>query len=402
MKKILIIGGDSQPIPPVNGGAVENLIQMFIETNEIKKNFKINVISCHDEKIDKEERKYKYCNYKYIHNFKKLPFFRKYFSIVINKILRKDIVLKSDYINKVIKKIKTDNIDFDVVLVENYIQAILPLRKNFPDKKIIFHLHNDKLNYNTIQGKKIVKCCDTIITVSDYIKNRVNTITGATEKTFTVLNSIYVNNFGTRNSQNISHDIKNNLNISENDKVILFAGRITKSKGVYELVSAFKNIVREDLKLVIVGDSWYKKSPKKDKYIDLIKDISEDVRENIIFTGYVEYSDMPNYYAIADIVVIPSIWQEPCSLTLFETMASNKVLLTTNTGGTPEVVKNHGILINVNDNMIESLSENLEELINDRELCYTLAKDGYDYIQKYNPDRYYNKLMKIINGVDRK
>ena len=36
MKKILIVGGDSQPIPPINGGAVENLVQMFIETNEIK------------------------------------------------------------------------------------------------------------------------------------------------------------------------------------------------------------------------------------------------------------------------------------------------------------------------------------------------------------------------------
>ena len=63
---------------------------------------------------------------------------------------------------------------------------------------------------------------------------------------------------------------------------------------------------------------------KRDKYIELVKNISENIKQNIFFTGYIDYSDMPNYYAIADIVVIPSIWEEPCSLTLFEAMASSK------------------------------------------------------------------------------
>ena len=108
---------------------------------------------------------------------------------------------------------------------------------------------------------------------------------------------------------------------------------------------------------------------------------------------------MPNYYAIADIVVIPSIWQEPCSLTLFEAMASNKALLTTRTGGTPEVVKDYGILIEVNNDIIKSLSKKLEELVNNKEVRNELAKRGYDYVQKYNPDRYYNEIAKIINGV---
>lgn len=398
MKNILIIGGDKQPIPPIKGGAVENLIQMFIDENEILKKININVISVFDKEFDKIEnkKKVKYCKYFYVENNSSLEKIKVFATNVFHKIFKRSIIFGKKYIDDVIKVVRKYKINSDIIIVENYIEAIIPLRKEFPNSKIILHLHNDKLNNNIINARKVVDCCSKIITVSDYINKQVTTIPEANNKTYTLINSICISKFGTNENRINAYVLREKYGLTDSDFVILFSGRIAKTKGVLQLLKAFKKIDNSNIKLVIVGNSWYGKESKNDKYLNEINKESNSNANNIIFTGYVDYEDMPDYYCMADVVTIPSIWQEPCSLTLFETMASKIPLITTNTGGTKEVVRENAILLDVDDSFIEKLNEAILYLYNNPKVGRDMSEKAYTYIQQYNPRRYYEELCTII------
>lgn len=397
-KRILIVGGYNQSIPPVNGGAVENLVQMFIESNEELKELQILVASCFDEKIIIDTLDYKYTDFLFVKKIKPQSDITNYLSILLSKYLKRNVIFGSRYINELIKILKKKNIIFDSVLVENYVEAILPFYRAYPDKQLYLHLHNDKLNAMTINGQQIVNVCEKIITVSEFIKGRVDTIKSANGKTVTVLNSINLKRFGGTDLRTKKAELRCELGILEEHILIVFAGRIAKTKGVIELVRAFKKTENNNLRLLIIGNSWYGSEVVSDKYTILLQKESRDLKDRVIFTGYIDYRDMPQYYAMADIIVIPSIWQEPCSLTLFEAMASGVALITTKTGGTPEVVQNYARIVTVDSSFVEELAQSIRQLAEDKDLRNKMAEAAYKYVQIYNPTRYYSAITKILLG----
>ena len=68
---ILMIPSTMLPIPPVKGGAVQNLIQSYIDWNETNKKNKLVVFSIYDKKAKREADKLNYCKVKFF----KLPYF---------------------------------------------------------------------------------------------------------------------------------------------------------------------------------------------------------------------------------------------------------------------------------------------------------------------------------------
>lgn len=93
------------------------------------------------------------------------------------------------------------------------------------------------------------------------------------------------------------NEIRNKLGYSEKDFVYGFVGRITKDKGINELLTAFLAL-KDDSKLLIVG------SVEKDNHLDarLLKKAYE--YPNIIFHDFV--SDIERYYAAMDVLILPS------------------------------------------------------------------------------------------------
>lgn len=402
--KLLIVGGNTQPIPPVNGGAVENLVKMFYDVNEKEKEIEISIISCFDSKISLNNNHYMNYNktYFYLTRYTKktrIEVLANKVNVILNKIFNHSFVFVSNYVNSIVDCIKDNNIEFDVILVENYLEPIIRLKKEFPNKPVFLHLHNDKLNKNIINGKKISSCCDGIITVSNFIKNRVCSIEENINKTFTLINSINIDDFGKSKYKESTKFLKKKYKIKSDEKVLIFAGRLAKNKGVKELIYALINIKNENFRLLIVGNSWYGNTKFSDKYVEELKKISQIIKDKIIFTGYVDYEDIPKYYSLADMAVIPSIWQEPCSLTLFESMATGLPLITTNTGGTPEVVENNALLIDVDSNFIDTLSKKIKFLLDNKEKRDEYSKLAYNHVQQYNPKRYYKELISIIYSL---
>jgi len=83
-------------------------------------------------------------------------------------------------------------------------------------------------------------------------------------------------------------------------KYILFLSRLVPEKGIHYLIEAFKNIKRDDFRLVVAGGS----SPQ-DKYVKDLKDAAKSDRR-IIFTGYVSQEEVHELYSNAYLFVLPS------------------------------------------------------------------------------------------------
>jgi len=128
--------------------------------------------------------------------------------------------------------------------------------------------------------------------------------------------------------------------------VLLFVGALTKwhrYKGLDLLLRSLRMALDQDpdLSLVIVGDGGLRSEYHR---------MAEELRleENVVFAG--DFSDpaLPQYYALADVLVLPSKdMSEGFGLTLLEANASGKPVIASRVGGIPSVVQNghNGLLI---------------------------------------------------------
>jgi glycosyltransferase involved in cell wall biosynthesis len=126
--------------------------------------------------------------------------------------------------------------------------------------------------------------------------------------------------------------LKKKLHIT-NKKIILYVGRLIEIKGLIYLINAFNNLKAKnmDVGLVIVGDGLLK-SELLLKY-GHIKDI--------YFIGHKQEKDIPIYYQIADVFVLPSYY-EIFSIAISEAMASKLPIITTeNVGASSDLIKNN-------------------------------------------------------------
>lgn len=391
-KRILVIINGGLPIPSIKGGAIETLINLFVDDNEIKNKYDISIYSNYCDGIEKYANKYSNTHFYYIDTTN--IFYKISYAIrgVIRRFLR--INIKSAFTARLLKMEKNSINNYDVILVENYISCIEPISKKY-NGKIVAHLHNDSIiNATYHNGVSIIEKCCKILTVSEFIKNRVNSVK-KTNKVEVVYNGIdrtlFKPNFNNR------EELRKKYGINEDDIVFLFSGRVCEEKGVMPLVNAFKRIDNKNCKLLIVGASFYS-STMNSKFIKELKSNLNDKKEHVLFTGYVEYEKMPEIYQVADILVVPSLFEEALSLTLIEGMSTRLPVIISNSGGMPEVV-NETAFIAKRENIEEDLKKYMSMYINNSELRNEMAEKAYKRSESFSKENYLVNFWRVIDEL---
>lgn len=186
-----------------------------------------------------------------------------------------------------------------------------------------------------------LKKADKIICVSKYVRNILfQTLKISKSKLATLYNIPEYHTLEvTSTSQTI---LKQDFGLSEKDFIVGYVGRITFEKGIEYLIRAFVNIVKitDQIKLVIAGDG-----NKKTELQELVKELK--LNRYVTFAGFIAHEDISSFYEFCDVVVLPSIWNEPLSRVLLETFHFSKPVIATKTGGTPEIIKDgeNGLLV---------------------------------------------------------
>ena len=164
------------------------------------------------------------------------------------------------------------------------------------------------------------------------------------------------------------------------DFTILHVGRFERAKGVETLIKSFITLSKKfnNLKLINVGTP---RGPSFNKCMDLLK--KNNLDQKVIFTGFVDYPDLPEFYAKADIVIVPSEIYESFSYTVAQGMACGKPVIASNIGGIPETMNygDAGLLFEPGN--VDQLTDIMEKLYLDNNLRKDFGVKARSFIHNY-------------------
>ncbi len=389
-----VISAGFVPVPAVDGGAGEVLTTEIINGNEKAGDYYMDIYTVESPKLDGIS--YRNAEIIQLH----ITLWNKIFCKFRNMFL-KALGCRYRFIpyNRMLLKKFRDN--YDIILVENNMQIYEDIYNHASNgkKNMIYHMHNDidgttKPEYLC---KLIGDSAKTILPVSEYIKNHFYQV-APNDKMRVLYNCVDLSIFDYKIN---NKSYKDRYDISDKDFVYLYSGRICPEKGILELVKAFKAICKshENVKLMIVGSRWYNQIAQDSYYKKLINE-SKGLENRIIFTGYVFPEKMPDIYACADCLVIPSLWEEPFGVVALEGMAMNKPIIATNSGGLIEILDSRtSYMIDKNKDVVNQLQLAMVKIKTDDDYKKSIIQNAYKKLineKRFDSKEYYKNFKKNI------
>lgn len=168
--------------------------------------------------------------------------------------------------------------------------------------------------------------------------------------------------------------IRNKYGIKNGNKLVCFAGRIIKPKGVETLIKSIPYVLSKyrNVTFVFMG-------PIIDKtLIELCKNINSSIyMENIVFTDRINRGDVYSLLKISDMLVHPSLY-EVLPTVILEAMASKKPVIASDISPHRELISNckNGFLFETDN--YEDLADKILELLFDSDKSKTMGAKGYE------------------------
>lgn len=389
--KIAILTSGRLPVPATKGGAVETKLDYILDYNAQHHIFDITTFSViPDIKINKNTKDNHYIHFSLSSLSSKIQ--RKIYKFFNSSPYYDEVI--EFFLYKCIRHIKKDH--YDCIIIANRPGFVLKFTR-LMDTKIILQINNDYLNINTPKAREIKERCSLIIACSNYLNERASKIPCIQEiPVKTVHNGIDIKRFV--DAEPIP---RHSLRLSQEDFVVFFSGRLTEEKGILELIRSIKGI-REipKIKLVIAGASFYGNDDKATPYINKLRKEAEEIKDKVLFTGFINYKHIPSYLKMADVIVVPSLWEEPFGLTVLEAMASGVPLIASRCGGIPEICEGVSLLID-RKNICKEIKESIIFIYNNPEEAKYMAnmaqKRSWEFDKESFSKNYLQTISKILS-----
>ena len=185
--------------------------------------------------------------------------------------------------------------------------------------------------------------------------------------------------------------IKEKYNLPE--KYILYLGTLEPRKNIIGLIKAFEilnakyRIPNTKYHLVIAGSKGW-------LYEDIFKTVQNSpVKNDIIFTGFVENKDKSALYDLADLFVYPSFY-EGFGFPPLEAMTAGTPVITSNFSSLPEAVGNAAIMVNPYN--LDELAKAIEMILTDEKLRDVLIKRGFEQTKKFSWQNCAEKTLELV------
>lgn len=402
--KLAMITSGFLPVPATKGGAVENLIENFLKMNEEYKDYEITVFSVYDQQAVKEAKKLNNTEVVFVKSNPLVDALDKTIFFLAKNILKKKnshsyrfICKRLHYLNQVSKYLK--KYDYDKVLLENHPSQYLALKWRKNDQKYagryFYHCHNEFAG--TYRCKDIINQTKKFICVSEYISKFLQNYLGVKSDNCVVLrNGIDKKKFNTLLTVEEKNNLRLKYQIKDNDKVLLFTGRVVQEKGVKELITALKQVKYKDYKLLVVGAALNDINTKTSYELE-VEELVMEMKDKVVFTGFVKYNEIQKLYHLADIAVLPSTCEDAAPLAIIESLICGLPIITTISGGIPEYATDgSAILIERDSNMIEHLAKEIDSLLSDDIKRVEMSKKAIKVSQQLTLENYYKGFISLL------
>ncbi|MFN0071043.1 MAG: glycosyltransferase family 4 protein [Chloroflexota bacterium] len=151
---------------------------------------------------------------------------------------------------------------------------------------------------------------------------------------------------------------------------LVYSGRLSPEKGIATAIKAVAILTDADcaVHLTIVGSG---SSDYEDELRTQAKTLG--VASNVSFLGRIDRSKLPELYARMDIMIVPSIWEDPLPRVIQEGMAAGLVVVGTQIGGIPEIIQDgvNGLLFPPHDS--QALADHVSRILTEPDLITRLG-----------------------------
>ena len=270
-------------------------------------------------------------------------------------------------------------------------------------KPIVLHQHNTYINYenpilrliekiadNTI-GRYTLNSADHIIAVSEETKKYVLSIAKKLNNISILYNGVNFKRFKPIRNKKI---VRKKFKINPEGFICLTIRRITFKNGIdtFLQVAKFFNEKRKDMLFVLGGTG-----PDTDM---VKKYIRENHLSNIKLLGFVSNEELPDYYALSDIFILPSKTGEGFPMVVIEAFASGLPVIGTNTGGQIEVIRDDQTGFIVEPNKSKQIAKKIEYLSENKKLLEEMSKNCRKLIEKeFSWGKNVDKLLSVYQEV---
>ena len=406
---IAIITTGLLPVPSVMGGAVENLVQNFIDENERQGGPRLTVYSTATPDAIEKAQACTHTNFVFIHT----PWVIRAADSILYSIFRRlvdtnksaslrAILQRLYFLRKVSKHIARKNhrkILFENAIIQTHILRWHKNQERYKGK-IYVHIHNEITNfyktYKYLVGAKI-------IVVSKFIKDSLiaksaqgNEDSGPLENVSVLKNAVDNTQFTAMTRKRASKLLHQQYAIDASKKIVLFSGRLTPEKGIDVLLRALDRVREQNYQLLVVGSSFFG-TDIKNPFLKELRDLTEAHREHVTFTGYIDYDNMPLLYRGCDFAVLPSVCNDAAPLTVIESITAGLPMITTNRGGIPEYASDRAaILLDTDENLEQSIAKNIEKLLREDDTLQAMSKAGQRAAKDMTLYNYYRGLLEKL------
>ena len=392
MYKVCMIMGGVMPVPAVCGGAIETLVTSIAKKHSKKDGFQLTICSVYHPEAVKVAKQYPDVRFFWTHTRAIKYMFLHAIFLGIRMVTGKCVRPLQRHYNEIAGLFQKEK--FDLIIAEGGdTQAIIDIAKGYRRDQFANHIH---IHY--LPPENIVKNYGHVIGVSEFVTKAYMEVCKTPVKAHVLKNAIDVERFSRKVSEEQKSQIRKKLGLSEKDFVILYVGRIMEVKGVLELMQAVTGLEDPHIKLLIMGSA---NSGKRafSSYERKVKKLSQQNRDRIIFTGYVDNAEVYQYASVADVQCVPSLVEEAAPLTVLEAMAEGIPLIVTKSGGAIEYVDESTALIIDRENIVENLKRAICYMKEHPEDRRRMSEKEKLQSRNYDETVYYKNFVKMLDEI---
>lgn len=195
-------------------------------------------------------------------------------------------------------------------------------------------------------------------------------------------------------SLTMRQQLRKELGMGQDDRVLLFVGRTVKAKGIDNLLVAFENLWKQNnrLRLVITGEVF--------RLNDFAK-LTPCSAAHITYTGLILQEQLKKWYVAADIGVLPS-YTEQCSYTGMEMMANGLLVVTTDGNGLTDMFRHeyNALVAPIRPSLSESLEHILSSALTlNKDMRATICHNAKEFLQmRYSLSGMRERYHQLLNN----
>ncbi|MBD8500248.1 glycosyltransferase [Paenibacillus arenosi] len=315
------------------------------------------------------------------------------------------------YVKQVIRQLRSYKPD--IIQIENRPRFVRMLQRAFPHARIWLSLHSLTFISSKYVPRHVLvgmlQKVERIWVNSHYLYRQVAALAPSCAARM-VINPLGVDikRFKSRWSLEgaAAHVEGKRLNGWEHKQIVMYVGRLIPLKGVHYFLQAIPQLVEKhpNTMFVVVGSAFYG-STRKTKYVRKLEQWGSRYPHHVRFIPYVQHEDVPKWYAMADVVVVPSVDKEAFGLVNVEAMATGVPIVASRAGGIQEVILNEetGILVSPTQLKLQ-LGSAITRLLENAGLRERLGRAGVRRVEQFftwehTAERWMNEVRASDSGT---